>query len=55
MTEIITIAGIVNFLKDDMNFIEKGELKYKSDFVPSLQIRDHDINSAVRASMTDRC
>ncbi len=54
MSEIITFAGIFNFFKNDPNCVEKGELKYKSGFVLSLQIKDHEIQATVRASMKDK-
>ena len=54
-TEIITLAGIFEYFKDDVNTIRKGELKFKSDFVLDLRIDDLTVNAKVRASMKDKC
>ena len=53
-TEIITLAGILNYFKADINAIRKGELKFKSDFVLHLRIEDLTVNAKVRASMKDK-
>ena len=52
--EIITIAGMVNFFKEDTNTITKGELKYKADFVLDLRLTGLTVVSKVRASMKDK-
>ena len=54
-TEIIMLAGILECLKDDVNTVRKGQLKYKSDFVLHLRIDDLTVNAKVRASMKDTC
>ena len=53
-TEIITLAGILDYFKDDINAVRKGELKFKSDFVLDLRIDDLTVNAKVRASMKDK-
>ena len=53
-TEIITIAGILDFLKENTNTVKKGELKFKSDFVLQFRITDFTINAMVRVSMKDK-
>ena len=55
VTEIITVAGIFEYFKDDVNTIRKGELKFKSDFVLDLRINDLTVNAKVIASMKDKC
>ncbi len=52
--EIITISGMMEFFKEDINSITKGELKYKADFVLDLRLSDHVIKAKVRASMKDK-
>ena len=52
--EIVTLAGMTKFFKDDLNCINKGELKFKADFVLELRNIEHQINAKVRASMEDR-
>ena len=39
-TEIVTLGGIMNFFKDDANSVNKGELKYKSDYVLEVRLLD---------------
>eukprot|EP00795_Rhopilema_esculentum_P014990 gene14990-6144_t len=53
-TEIITLAGILDFFKDDTNTVRKGELKFKSDFVLDLRIDELTVNAKVRATMKDK-
>ena len=52
--ELMTLGGIAEFFKDDLNSISKGELKFKSDFVLEFRIVDHSIHAKVRASMKDK-
>ena len=52
--EVITLAGMMNFFKDDTTCISKGELKYKADFVLDLRIDSYNIRAQVRASMKDK-
>ena len=53
--EVITITGIFEFFKDDLNSISKGELKYKADYVMDFRIYEYKINAKIRASMKDKC
>ncbi|XP_065068318.1 uncharacterized protein LOC135693705 [Rhopilema esculentum] len=53
-TEIITLAEILDFFKDDTNTVRKGELKFKSDFVLDLRIDELTVNAKVRATMKDK-
>ena len=53
-TEIITLAGLFEYFKDDVNTIRKGELKCKSDFVLDLRINNLTVNAKVRASMKEK-
>ena len=39
--------------KDDANFVTKGDLKLKSNYVLEVRLLDMIIYSKVRASMTD--
>ena len=51
---IITLAGILDYFKGDINAVRKGELKFKSDFILDLRIDDLTVNAKVRASMKDK-
>ena len=48
-TELITLAGILEYLNDDVNTIRLGQLKFKSDFVLHLRIDERTVNAEVRA------
>ena len=50
-TELITLAGILEYLYDDVNTIRIGQLKFKSDFVLHLRIDEIRVNAEVRASI----
>ena len=52
--EIITFARITNFLKEHLNSIAKGELKYMADFVLELPIHEFTIRGKVRVPMKDK-
>ena len=52
--KIITMAGMLDFFKDDPNSIKKGEQKYKAEYVLDLRIHDFVIMAKVRASMKDK-
>ena len=52
--EVITLASIKIYFKDNVNCISKGELKYKSDIVLEVRLIDMAIHASVRASMKDR-
>ncbi len=52
--EIIMILGMMEFFKDNVNSVTKGELKYKADFVLDLRLNDHMIKANVRASVKDK-
>ena len=52
--EIITLSGMMNFVKDDINSMTKGDLKYKADCVLDLRIADFVIMAKIRASMKDK-
>ncbi len=54
MVEVISLAGMLKFFKEDTNCIEKGELKYKSDFVLEVKLIGHKVEAVVRASMKDK-
>ena len=53
-TEIITLAAIMKFFKEDSNTFEKGEKKFQADYVLKLEIQDLDIIAKVLASLKDR-
>ena len=53
-TEIITIAGIFDFFKQDTNTVKKGKLKFKSDFVLQFRMTSFTINAVVQAPMKDK-
>ena len=53
-TEVITLAAIMNFFKEDSNTFEKGEKKFQADHVLKLEIQDLDIVDKVQASLKDR-
>ena len=55
VNEVITITGIFEFFKDDLNMISKGELKYKADYLMDFRIYEYKINAKIRASMKDKC
>ena len=44
----------MNFFKDDINSVTKGDLKYRADFVLDLRIADFVIMAKIRASMKDK-
>ena len=48
-TELITLAGILEYLNDDVNTIRLGQLKCRSDFVLHLRIDERTVNAEVRA------
>ena len=50
-----TITGIVEFFKDDLYMISKGELKYKADYVMDFRIYEYKSSAKIRASMKDKC
>ena len=52
--EIITLSGIMPFLKDDLNSVTESKLKYKAGFVLELKIAEFVIKAKVRASMKDK-
>ena len=52
-TEVITLAAIMNFFKEDSNTFEKGEKKFQADHVLKLEIQDLDIVAKVQASLKD--
>ena len=53
--EVITITGMFEFFKVDLNTISKGELKYKADFVMDFKINAYTISAKIRALMKDKC
>ena len=53
MSEVISLAGILRYFKDDANCVSKGEVKYNSDFVLEVRMSGMVIYSSVRASMKD--
>ena len=53
-TEVITLAAIMKFFKEDSNTFEKGEKKFQADHVLKLEIQDLDIVAKVQASLKDR-
>ena len=53
-TEVMTLAAIMNFFKEDSNTFEKGEKKFQADHVLKLEIQDLDIVAKVQASLKDR-
>ena len=52
---LITLSGMMNFFKEDLNTIAKGELKYKADFVLDLRNSEYATKAKIRASMKDKC
>ena len=52
--EVITLSGVMEFFKDDLNSVSKGESKYKAGFVLELKITEFVIKAQVRASMKDK-
>ena len=49
--EVITLSGIMEFFKGDLNSVMKGESKYKAGFVLELKVTEFMIKAQVRASM----
>ena len=47
-TEVITLAAIMNFFKEDSNTFKK-EKKFQADHVLKLEIQDLDIVAKVQA------
>ena len=54
VNEIVTLSGMMDFFKDDLNTISKGEIKYKANFVLDLKLNEYTINAKMRASMKDK-
>ena len=52
--DVITLAGMMNFLKMKKTCISKGELQYKTDFVLDLRIGSYNIRAQVRTSMEEK-
>ena len=50
-TEMISLAAILKFFKEDSNTFEKGEKKYQADHVLKLEINDLDVSAMVKASL----
>ena len=46
--EVITITGMFEFFKDDLNTISKGELKYKPDFVMDFKINAYTVQLVLK-------
>ena len=53
-SQVICLAGLMDFFKEDRNAIEKGETKYNADFVLECKIVDLTVQGYVRASMKDK-
>ena len=53
-TEVITLAAIMNYFKEDSNTFTKGEKKFQANHVLQLEIKDLDIVAKVQASLKDR-
>lgn len=51
--EVITLAGLAKYFKDDTNCISKGDNKYKNDYVLEVKLVGMEINAVIRASMGD--
>jgi hypothetical protein len=52
-TEVISLAGLAKYFKDDTNVISKGENKYKNNYVLEVKLLGMKISAVVRASMGD--
>ena len=50
-SQVISLAGLMDFFKEDRNAIEKGETKYNADFVLECKIVDLTVQGYVCASM----
>ena len=53
-TEVISLAGLATFFKDDTNCIAKGEIKFKNGYVLEVKMLGMQISAQVQASMGDR-
>ena len=52
--EVISLAGMIRYFKDNDSLIEKGNIKYANGYVLKVKILDMDIEGVVRSSMGDK-
>ena len=52
--QVISLSGLLDFFRDEKNSIDKGEIKFNSNYVLEVRINGFEIKALVRASMKNK-